>query len=172
MIRYIIIFVLLFILLALQGGFINNLGFGSFGNLILLYTVTTVILGTFEESFFTVLVGGLMLDLVSGTRAGLSIVSLFAVFGFTTLLVTRFTQKEPNRWILFLCVSAGTIIFNATFAGLSQLLAVMHLANVLGFDFALGKKLLLDLVVNLVLAYPFLYIYNFSQNLGSRLERV
>jgi hypothetical protein len=159
--RYAALFLTLFLLLTIQGGLISHLGFGAAGNIILLFLTVSVILSDFEEILFVCLVGGLMMDLVSASRAGIIVVCFLAVFGSIYLFIKKIVPRDPNRYILYICVIISTVVFTLVFVLCNISLSFLHLESALDWKFMLGKKLILDLIVNIILVYPIFLMYEF-----------
>ncbi|MBX4205531.1 MAG: rod shape-determining protein MreD [Candidatus Doudnabacteria bacterium] len=159
--RYLIIIFVLFALLVLQTGVLGNLGLGKAGSLPLLYVLITVMLAKFRQGLFTALAAGVMLDLASATRAGTITVAMLAVLGLVYFVINKVITRELNRFILVVCIILGTIAFSVSVVLFNRVLNLVNLGIMLDWRFILGRKLILDLTVNLIFAYPILLLYEF-----------
>jgi hypothetical protein len=169
--KYLVIFLFLFLLLTLQAGFVSNLGLGTIGNLCLLFAISSVILGDFEESFFTCIAAGFMIDLVSASRAGIITICFLAVFGFTYIFTNKFVQREASRLILFILALANTLLFSLIFLIVNHFLNYIHLGTMVDWKYILGKKLFVDLIFNIILIYPVFMLYAWMQKIQRKLPK-
>jgi hypothetical protein len=172
MIRYGLYILVLFLLLVIQAGLVAELGLGMVGNLLLLFTIVAVVLTDVEESLAIALLSGFMLDLVSGPRDGTFMICFVACFGFTYFFIYKFVPREPDRIILFSCIVLNTILFAICFVVVNKLFVLIHLDTAFDWHHVLGKKLLLDLGMNTILAYPVYLVYLLVQKVIRRLETV
>lgn len=170
--KYFLYIAALLALLVLQSGLVGHLGFGTVGNLPLIFVVLAVTLLETRESLVLALICGLMLDFVSGSRDGTMMICMLAVFGFSYFYMYKLVPREPNLPILFSCVLFNSIVFAFVFVLANRLLSELRLDTAVDVGYLLGKKLLSDAAANLVFAYPVYAFLNLTLKLNVKLEQV
>lgn len=168
--KYVILVVALFILLVIQTGLLPQVGLDGIGNLILLFVIVTILFSEIHDWLPVAIIAGLALDLASSSIAGTAtlamIITGFAIFG----LINKVMAREANQLILLICASLGTIIFSISFLLINKLLNVLGTGAAISFEFVLGRKLLFDLIFNLVLIIPIFYYYQLTQKIYKRIN--
>ena len=156
--KYVILFLSLLVLQVLQAGFLDQLGLGPVGNLLLLFITVSVILESLAFGLFLALVSGLMLDFTSGTLDGTLLTAMLLAWVVTYLFIHKTVAGEPNRLILFSAVIFSTLVFALTTAGVNRVMGYFGIDGFLDIEFLLGRKLIADLAANILLSYP-VYLY-------------
>jgi rod shape-determining protein MreD len=156
--KYAIWAMAIFLLLILQSGFVNQLGAGPAGNLILIFCVMAAVWYPRNEALVICLIGGLMLDFSGNSTAGTMVVCLSVAALVVQLFINRFVPKNPGILILGAIVLVSTILFSASNIIFANLLHYLHLGTTIDWRYVLGKKLLIDLAANAILLYP-VYLY-------------
>jgi cell shape-determining protein MreD len=166
--RNIIWFIALFLLLLVQGGILLPLRMAPV-NLILIIVAMAVVLSDFNQGLVITLVGGLLLDFVSGSPDGLVSMSLLAVFLVMRFVESEILSREPNRFILAVSVAASTVLYFCVFLAVDRLFGFFNLTPKPEVGFILSVQLPLTLMWNLIFAYPIFKFYSLTQNLASKL---
>ncbi|HEX9503200.1 MAG TPA: hypothetical protein VF974_02655 [Patescibacteria group bacterium] len=166
--RNIIWLIALFILLLIQGGILLPLHLAPV-NLILIVVALATILSDFKQGLIITILGGLLMDFVSGSPDGLITMSLLIVFLILHLILKEFLSREPNRFILVATVASGTILFYFAFLVVDQLFGIIHLAEKSDVRYLLSVQLPLAVMWNLIFSYPVFQYYFLTQSLASRM---
>jgi hypothetical protein len=169
MIRNSIWFVAIFILLLIQGGILLPLHIAPV-NLVLILVALSTILSDFRQGLILTLLGGLLLDFVSGSADGLITMSLLVVFLILHLLLREFLSRDANRFILLASVASATIFYYFAFLGVNQLFSFVQLADKMDVRYLLSVQLPLAVMWNLIFTYPLFYYYLMTQNLASKIR--
>ena len=138
-------------------------------NLILIVTALAAILSDFDQGLVITLIGGLLLDFVSGQADGLVSMSLLIVFLVMHLVLSEILAREPNRFIIFASIVGSTVIYFLAFLGVDKLFQYINLAQKVDANYLLTVQLPLTLMWNLFFAYPVFRYYTWVQNLSSKL---
>ncbi|MBI2607729.1 MAG: hypothetical protein HYW51_02805 [Candidatus Doudnabacteria bacterium] len=161
--RWLIIFLALFLLIILQAAFNSLLvTFGSV-NLLLIFATLTAIFGGEKELGVTLIISALMLDFASGLPDGLLAISLILSIVMVRLSVAWFFSTENDFKIMLGSVGAATIVFVVLTWLVNQIFQIFHLAYEFQLGFLLGKKVWADMLLNLLFTYPIMYYYFFLQ---------
>jgi hypothetical protein len=166
--RNIIWFLALFILLLIQGGVLLPFHMVPV-NLILIVVALTTILSDFKPGLIITLLGGLLLDFLSGSADGLITMSLLIVFLVLQLILSEFLSREPNKFILAATILGATIVYYLAFFIASKLFVVFGLADNPDARYLFTILLPLAIMWNLLFAYPVYLYYIVVQNLASKL---
>jgi hypothetical protein len=166
--RNIIWFFALLILIIIKAGVLLPLHITPV-NLILVVVAMATILSEFNQGLIITIMGGLLLDFVSGSPDGILSMSLIVVFLVMHLILREFLSREPNRFVLSAAVAGSTIIFFLAYILVSELFGLVNLAPVIDLKYLFSVSLPLTLMWNLIFAYFIFYYYSFVQNLVSRL---
>jgi hypothetical protein len=170
MIRNTIWFLALFILLLIQGGILLPMHIAP-AHLILIVVALATILSEFKQGMIITLLGGLLLDFVSGSPDGLITMSVLTVFLMLHLVLREFLSREPNRFILAATIAGGTLIYYFGFIVLSKFFGILHLAEKSDVRYLLSVQLPLAMMWNLIFAYPIFKYYLLTQSLASRVKQ-
>lgn len=157
--KYFFLGLIIFLLQVLQGGFINQLGLGPVGQILVVFVTVMVMWGEPNEVWFCVLFSGLLLDFLSGLVDGTHMIAMLGIYGLASWFVIKFISRELNRFTLLIAVLGSTIIYSITIVLVNLLLSRLHIDQRLDYTFILGKKLGIDIIANLLLAYPVLSLY-------------
>ncbi len=168
MVRNIIWFIALFILLLVQGGILLPLHIAPV-NLILITVALATILSDFKQGFIITLLGGLLLDFVSGSVDGLITMSLVSVFLILHLILKEFLSRDPNIYILAATVAGATLLYYFAFLGVNQLFGILNLATKSDTGYLLKVQLPLAMMWNLIFSYLIFHYYILVQKLASKL---
>lgn len=166
--KHVIATLSLFLLLVVQTGILAQLGLGAVGNLMLLFTLMAVVSSDVQEGLITAIIAGVMLDLASGSRDGTLLICFLACFGFTYAYIYKFVPRDTNRLILLSCVAINTVLFAIVFVFVNKFLVVLGLDTLVDWKFVLGKKLIIDLVINVIFAYPIFVYFSYIKKLERR----
>jgi hypothetical protein len=166
--RNIIWFLALFFLLLVQGGILLPLHLVPV-NLILVTVAMAVILSDFNQGLVITVLGGLLLDFVSGSPDGLISISLLVVFLIMRVVLNEILSREPNRFILAASVAGSTLIYFLTFLAVDRLFGFFNLTQKPEIGYLLSVQLPLTMMWNLIFAYPIFRFYSVVQNLASKL---
>jgi len=167
--RNIIWFLALFFLLFIQGGILVPLRIAPV-NMILVIVAIAVILSDFKQGLVITIIGGLLLDFVSGSPDGLISISLLSAFLILHVVMHEILSREPNRFILVSAVATGTVLYFLAFIVVDRLFSLFHLAQNPDMRYLLTVLLPLALMWNLIFAYPLLRYYSWVQNLASKIR--
>lgn len=152
--KYLLLIVAIFLLLVLQAGLVNQFIVG--GDLLLIFAVVSLILHYDRDSWFIFIVSGLLMDFTSGTIDGSMIICMLAVFAGIYVFLNKFVTREPNRLVLFSSVGFATVIFSMVLVLVNKFFVLIGIDRPLDYQYILGKKLLIDILVNAALCYPVL----------------
>ncbi len=166
--RNIIWFIALIILLLIQAGILVPLGTAPV-SLILIVVAIATILSYFWQGLIITLLGGLLLDFVSGSPDGLISMSMVAVFLLMHLLFNELLSREPNQYILAASVAVSTVVYYLVYVAVTNFFEVLGLTGTPDTRYLLTVQLPLALMWNLIFAYPIFRYYVLVQNLASRL---
>jgi len=166
--RNIIWFVALFLLLLIQGGILLPLHIAPV-NLILIMVAMAVILSDFNQGLAITLIGGLLLDFVSGSPDGLVSISLLTVFLIMRVVMNEILSREPSYYILAASVAVSTLVYFLAFLAVDRLFGIFSLTQKPEVGYILSVQLPLTIMWNLIFAYPIFLLYSFVQNLASKL---
>jgi hypothetical protein len=169
--KYFLFGLTIFLLLLLQGGIINHLGLGAVGQILVVFTTIVVLMGQINEAWFTVLFSGLMLDFMSGTVDGTMVLCMLAVFFGTYVFVTKFISRELNQLTLIISIVGSTVVYSLALVIVNLLFSKLNIDQRLDYDFILGRKLLFDLITNLIFAYPILSLFNQLQRFKIKIAK-
>ncbi|OGO06644.1 MAG: rod shape-determining protein MreD [Chloroflexi bacterium RBG_13_56_8] len=123
--------------------------FGICPNLVLILTISWVLLRGAGEGLLAALVGGLMLDVFSGTPFGLATISLFVASYLAGLGETNVFRTA--RLLPYVAIALATLVYNGLFLLLAQLMG-----RVVLWGPSLYRILLPAMIVNL-LGMPVIY---------------
>jgi len=168
--RNVIRFIALFLLLLIQGGILLPLHIGPI-SLILVIVAIAVILSDFNQGLVITLIGGLLLDFVSGSPDGLVSIALLAVFLIMHVVLNEILSREPNSYILAASVAASTVLYFIVFLVVDRLFGFLSLTQRPDIGYMLSVQLPLSLMWNLIFAYPIYKFYSLTQNLASQLPQ-
>lgn len=155
--------------MIIQQGVLSQLGLGAVGNLLMVLVVIATVSEKFEYGLLAAIIAGIVLDLASASRDGTMVICMLVVTTAVYFTVNTLLTRREDWMILVSSVSMGTIVFMVAFILISKLFAILHLGQPADTGFILGRKLLLDLVVNLILTYPVYWLYNKSKKLETKL---
>ena len=158
--RYLTLLVAIFFLLVLQAGVLAEFGLSNLGNLVLLFVVISIMSGDLKEGLFVALLAGIMLDFISGTVDGTLILVLITIFGFTRVFITKFIPKESSPIVLLSSIALNTVLFALSFLIINKFFTLIKIDSAADWKFVLGMKLVWDLLINLIFAYPIFWFYN------------
>ena len=164
MTRYFIWFLSLFLLLVVQAGVLVPLHLAPV-NLILIMVVVAVILSDFDFGLILAILGGLLLDFVSGSSDGLATMSLLGAFLVLFFVVNTVLSREVSQIILFTSVIASTVSYFIFFLLFNQLFRIFGLSANLSVNYILTTELPLTLLFNIIFTYPVFQYYLWLQKL-------
>ena len=168
--KNIIWFFALFLLLLLQAGILLPLHLAPV-NLILIIVSIAVILSDFNQGLVITIIGGLLLDFVSGSPDGLVSISLLTAYLLMRVVLNRVLSREPNRFILAASVAATTFLYFFAFLAADRLFSIINLIQSTDLLYLFTVQLPLTLMWNLIFAYPIFVFYSFVQNLAYKLPK-
>lgn len=159
------VFLIISFLLILQLSFFPSLSIAhSFANLVLIFVIIRALLGNLEETVWTALFAGVLLDFFSGTPDGLLTLSLLMSTVGTYFIARGFISSQ--RWILFVfgSVLVGSVLFILSFLIINWMFGFINLSVVINYPQLLRQKIWLDLLWNLLFAFPiFLLVQKFDR---------
>lgn len=167
--RPLIWFLSLFLLLVIQAGILVPLHLAPV-NLILVMIIVAVLLASFNLGLGLALTGGLLLDFISGTPDGLTILSLLVVFLLSYFIVNSVLSRESSQIILFTSVAAATIAYFLLYILFSKLFGIFGLTSNLSVNFLLTRQLPFTLLFNLLFTYPVLQYYLWTKKCLTHLK--
>jgi len=152
--KYLIWIIAIFLLLVVQAGVLVPLHLGA-GNLVLVLMILAFLAEDWDTALMIGLIGGVMLDLLSGSTFGMMTMSLLTVLILANLAFEAFLTRETwlvtytavgaMSWTFVLILLAFNWIFNLFHGGVA--------VNLRSFFFDYG---VIGLIVNLVAVYPIL----------------
>ena len=163
--KYFIWFLILFLLLLVQGGVLEPLRVTA--NLILIVVAISAILADFNQGLIITVMGGLLLDFLSGSPDGLASMSLICAFLFVDFLLKEILARDPNQFILASSVAVCTVIYFLGFLIFNKFFGMFGLSAVVDVRYILTYQLPLTLFWNLVFGYPIYQLYLFIENVQS-----
>lgn len=166
--RNIIWFLALTVLLFLQAGVLQPLHIAPIG-LILVVVAVSALLSDFNQGLIITLLGGILMDFVSGAPDGLLSMSLLSAFLIMHLILSEILSRDPNRFILAASVVGSTIVYFVAFIVFAKLFSFFGLTDATDTGYLLTIQLPLNLMWNLIFAYPVFLFYTLIQNLVSKL---
>jgi hypothetical protein len=166
--RNIIWFIAILFLVLIQAGVFMPLHIAPI-NLVLIVVVMAVILSDFSQGLAITLIGGILLDFISGTPDGLISMSLVTTYLIVGFVLNEILSREASRLIIFVSVAFGTIIYFLVFVSLAWLFRYFHLTSIVDTKYLLSVQLPLTLMWNVLFAYPVFIFYSWIQNLAHKL---
>ncbi len=166
--RNIIWFLVILFLILVQAGIFLPLHIAPV-NLILILIVVSAILSDFTQGLAITLMGGVLLDFISGTPDGLISMSLVLTYLIVGFVLNEILSREANRLIIFASVAFGNIVYFLVFVSLTWLFRFFHLTNTVDTKYLLSVQLPLALMWNTIFAYPIFIFYSWVQNLSQKL---
>ncbi len=167
--KYLIWLFSIFFLLVIQIGALMPLQITAV-NLILVFLVVAIVISDFDTSLAIALIGGVMLDLISGSADGIISMTMFSIFLIMYFILHTLLHKEPSMLILFSSVAITTIIYFFVFLGLNSIFLVFHLNHVMDYKYFFGDKLISNLFFNLLFTYPVYKYYSVVQSWVTHLK--
>ena len=167
--KYLIWLLAIFLLLVFQVGVLLPLHLTPV-NLILVFLVVTVVMSDFDSSLVIALIGGMMLDLISGTADGMISLSMFTIFLILYFILHALVNKEPSNLILFSSVAVTSIVYFFVFLAFNAIFLIFRLNQTLDYKYFLGSELILTLFFNLLFTYPVFKYYSYVQSWVTRLK--
>jgi hypothetical protein len=167
--RNIIWLLALIFLLLIQAGILLPLHMFPVG-LILIVVAMATILSDFNQGLVITILGGLLLDFVSGSPDGLLSMSLVAAFLVMHLVLSEILSREPNRFILATSVVGTVVIYFVSFIIFSKIFGVFGLTENQDLRYLFAVQLPLTLMWNLIFSYPIFLFYTLIQNLVSKVK--
>jgi hypothetical protein len=143
----------IFILLVLQAGVLVPLHLGT-ANLILVLMVLVFLSEGWDTALMVGLIGGLMLDGLSGNATGMITMSLLLVLIVMHLMFEAFLTSESGWLITFVSVAGLTWIFGLLLLGFNWLFNLFHVGVALNLKSFLFNQFIVSLILNLVFTYP------------------
>ena len=159
MIQKMSLFILLFLLVLLQVSFFPALlPFGSFPDLILLFTVLLVVKKGFDFSAPKIILAGLIYELMSFQLIGVKIFSLMLIAFFSGYFSKRFLVAQRN-WrapILLLLIVMGTIFDHLLIEGLLSVIEYFRNSTAININAILDLLIWKKIIANVLFA-PIVY---------------
>lgn len=143
----------IFILLVLQAGVLVPLHLGA-ANLVLVLVVVVFLSGGWDTALMVSLIGGLMLDFLSGNAVGLITMSLLSVLIAAHLMFEAFLTSESGWLIRLTTIAVATWIFGLSLLGFNWLFNLFYLGVAINLKSFLFDQWILSLILNLALTYP------------------
>lgn len=134
-------------------------------NLILIMVCSAALISEFNTGLIIAMIGGLLMDFLSGSPDGLITASLLFVFLILYFVLNSLISREPNRFVLFSAVAVATVGFFAFFLGFNQVFSFFKISNSINLEYYFSVQLPIALVLNLVLTYPVFKFCLWVQNL-------
>jgi len=143
--RNLVIFFSILLLLLIQDSILQPFRIEPV-NLVLLFLVFTVLFSEFDEGLLVALVGGLLLDFVSGVTDGVIALSMVLIFLIGHFILNSLIARESNRIILVSSVATASLLFWTAQSFVLNDWRLLNLAWFTGF--------------NLLFTYPVLKYYS------------
>ncbi|MBX4191449.1 MAG: rod shape-determining protein MreD [Candidatus Doudnabacteria bacterium] len=170
MIRNIVWFMALSLLLLIQSGVLLPFHIAP-AHLIMIVIALATILSEFRQGLIITLLGGLLLDFVSGSPDGVITMSLLIVFLVLHVVLREFLSREPNKYILAATIAGGTLIYYLAYIAINRLFMWIHLADKTDVRYLFSVQLPLAIMWNLIFAYPIFKFYILTQSLASKVRQ-
>lgn len=154
--KYLVLILQILFLLSVQNA-LSHLGLGPVGNLLLILVIVATVFESYKFALTTAVISGLTLDLTSSTLDSTLILAMVGTFAFVYYMVNNLLSRQEDWVILLATVGMSTIVFSLLVVLVNKIFGIINLGMYLDLGFIFGRKLILDLVFNLLLAYPVFY---------------
>jgi hypothetical protein len=157
--KWLIIFISLFVLVILQSAGSTLIIPFSFANLLLIFSLVSVLLSETKEMIGVTIISALLLDFSSGLTDGVIALSFTLTILTVYIAVNWFFTKEYKFMRTLVLVGVSTVFFLILVLIINRSFDIFNLGHSIDLNFLFSRKIWLELALNFLFTWPVVYFY-------------